>query len=647
MSLFARALKEAWRHWAKLALAFACSLAAAALWGANIGAIFPIIETTLQGDSLQHWNLDRIAKNKAAIQDLQAQIASLDKNQTSASTAAQQQLNLQLEMLRGRLQAELYALGSSEKLQPYLDRFLPSRPFPTVLLIVSLVFLSTLLKQVFSITDLMLVSSVSQTIARDMRMRIFNKALVLDRPGFNAIGTSGFTAQIMQTTDMLAGGITDFYGGALNEPLRIVACLVGAMVISWRLTLLSLIFAPLAAFSIVWLNRRIRGIARRVVNRAHGYHHVMLEVFSSLQTVQAYTMEEYERGRFRGATKDMRRIALKSVFYNSLANPITELFGIGMLCTALAAAAYLLIYKETAIFGITIAARPLSMPSLMVFFGLMIGAADPLRKLSGVITSINMGMAAANILYPLLDKQSQIVDPAEPKTVAAPHRQLEFRNVGFSYDGSHYVLQNVNLTLPFGERLAIIGPNGGGKSTLTNLLCRFFDPQQGEITLDGVSLKEMALSDLRGRIALVTQQTELFNETILHNIRYGCWNTTEEAVIEAAKRARAHDFISGFPEGYQTHVGPNGQRLSGGQRQRISLARAILRNAEILILDEATSQIDVDSETLIHDALAEFGNGRTMIMISHRQSTLALATKIAHLDHGQLTIQAQSAAKAA
>jgi ATP-binding cassette subfamily B protein/subfamily B ATP-binding cassette protein MsbA len=157
----------------------------------------------------------------------------------------------------------------------------------------------------------------------------------------------------------------------------------------------------------------------------------------------------------------------------------------------------------------------------------------------------------------------------------------------------------------------------------------------------------MAIHDLRSRIALVTQQTELFNETILHNIRYGCWTASEEQVIAAARQAKAHDFISGFPDGYQTMVGPNGQRLSGGQRQRIALARAILRNAEILILDEATSQVDVDSETLIHDALTELGKNRTMIMISHRQSTLSLATKIAQIDHGELTIQEPAAIKAA
>jgi ATP-binding cassette subfamily B protein/subfamily B ATP-binding cassette protein MsbA len=192
------------------------------------------------------------------------------------------------------------------------------------------------------------------------------------------------------------------------------------------------------------------------------------------------------------------------------------------------------------------------------------------------------------------------------------------------------------LTIQRGERLAVVGPNGGGKSTLMNLLCRFYDPREGEVLIDGISLRDVSLRELRGRIALVQQQTELFNETILHNIRYGRWEATEEEVIAAAKMARAHEFIASFPNGYQTIVGPNGQRVSGGQRQRIALARAFLRNAEILILDEATSQIDVESERLIHDALADFGRDRTLIMITHRESTLSLATRIVRIEDGRL-----------
>jgi ABC-type multidrug transport system fused ATPase/permease subunit len=195
----------------------------------------------------------------------------------------------------------------------------------------------------------------------------------------------------------------------------------------------------------------------------------------------------------------------------------------------------------------------------------------------------------------------------------------------------------VSVSINFGERVAIVGPNGGGKSTLVNLICRFYDPSKGHVFIDGVPLTDVSLKDLRSRIALVTQQTELFNESILYNIRYGRWDATEEEIFEAAKKAHAHEFISDFPSGYATMVGPNGFRLSGGQRQRIALARAFLRNAEILVLDEATSQIDVESERLIHEALARYVENRTVIMITHRASTLELADSILQVEHGKVT----------
>lgn len=276
---------------------------------------------------------------------------------------------------------------------------------------------------------------------------------------------------------------------------------------------------------------------------------------------------------------------------------------------------------------------------MMIFFGMLLGASDPVRKLAGVISSINTGIVAANSLYPMLDAQSRLAEPEQPKHVPSPHQMLEFRDVKFAYDGNDATLSDVNLQVPFGTRIAIVGPNGGGKSTLMNLLCRFYDPQEGAITLNGINIKEMALKDVRGRIGLVNQQTELFNESILYNIRYGFWEATDEQVIAAAKKAYAHDFISTFPEKYETIVGQNGQRLSGGQRQRIALARAILRNTEILILDEATSQIDVDSERLIHDTLSTLGRDRTMIMITHRTSTLELADTIVRVERGQVTTE--------
>jgi ATP-binding cassette subfamily B protein/subfamily B ATP-binding cassette protein MsbA len=362
----------------------------------------------------------------------------------------------------------------------------------------------------------------------------------------------------------------------------------------------------------------------------------MLEVFNSVMTVQSNTMEEFERKRFRESTANIRRIALKATFYHTLSSPVTELLGMGILCTGVIVSGYLVINQATHIFGIPMTDKPLSITVVTVFFALLVGASDPLRKLSSVITGVNNGMAAADLLYPLLEMKPYLVETTNPKPLPARHERIELRDILFSYDGVQTILENLSLTIRRGDHLAIVGPNGGGKSTIVNLLCRFYDPIRGTVSIDGINLREVALKDLRSRIALVTQQTELFNETILHNIRYGRWDATEEEVFAAAKMARAHEFISNFPNGYNTIVGPNGQRVSGGQRQRIALARAFLRNTEILILDEATSQIDVESEKLIHDALVEFGRDRTLIMITHRESTLSLATRIVRVEHGKL-----------
>jgi len=647
MKHFLRALREAWRHWLVLVLALVCLLFSAALWGANVAALFPVIETTLSGRSIPEGNQQRLKDAEKAIADHQAEIARLKRELPAAGPDAQKKKRRDIDLARAKILIAEKNAESARNLQPFFDRYLPDKPFPTVLLIVGVIAVATALKQTLGVTGHMLVSYVSHSIARSVRLRIFDKALALDRAGFNKLGTSGFAANITHTTEMLATGITSFYHGAFSEPFRIVACLAGAFYISWRLALVSLVFAPLAAFLMLWLNRQIRALSNRTLKRSLGFHHVMLEVFHAIVTVQAYTMEEFERERFRKSTKDLRRAALLGHFYNQLTNPLTEVFGITMLCVALATSAYLVINEQTHIFSMRMTDRPLTIAQIMVFFGFLIAAADPLRKLSMVITGINSGMAASGILYPILDMQPKVLEAAKPKSLPKRHERIEFRKVGFSYDGEHFVLKDVNLEVPFGEHLAIVGPNGGGKSTLMNLLCRFFDPQEGEVLIDGVSLRDVPLKDLRGRISLVTQQTELFNESILHNIRYGRWDASEAEIFEAARRAKAHDFISGFPEGYQTVVGPNGQRLSGGQRQRIALARAILRNAEILILDEATSQIDRESEQLIHDALAELGKERTMIMITHRESTLSLATKIVQIQHGELTPLPATPAKAA
>jgi ATP-binding cassette subfamily B protein/subfamily B ATP-binding cassette protein MsbA len=639
MHYFLRALRDAAKSWPLLAAAFFCSAGVAALWGANIAALFPIIEVTLNGESLQSWNERRIESAEKMIVARADETASLQAALASGSlapgktTAARRRLDtLLLENVRDEA-----VLSAARKLDPWLRRLLPTDPFQTVLWVVTFVVVSTFLKHFFLMTSTLIVSWVAMTISRNLRLKVFDKVLELDRAQFMKQGAAGFLAQITATSDMLANGISTVYGGAVTEPLKIAACLAGALCISWQLTLACLALAPLVGFLMVWLNRRMRTIARTLLSQSKNFHHVLLETLNNVLTVQAYTMEDFERERFRECTRDMMRRGIRHTFYHALANPITEILGIGMVATSIAIGAWLVIHQETRIFGITMTERPMTVPGIMVFFGMLIGASDPVRKLSGVITGLNTGIVGASALYPLLDTPSKLPEAANPKQLPSPHRQIRLENVSFSYDGIDTVLKDVNLTIRFGERVAIVGPNGGGKSTLVNLICRYYDPTAGRVLLDDVPLNDLRLQDLRGRIAMVTQQTELFNESILYNIRYGRWDASEEEIIEAAKQAHAHEFITEFPDGYRTMVGPNGFRLSGGQRQRISLARAFLRNAEILVLDEATSQIDVESERLIHDALAEYVRDRTVIMITHRASTLALADAIVQVEHGVVT----------
>ncbi|MFM8735326.1 MAG: ABC transporter ATP-binding protein [Pirellulales bacterium] len=638
MHYFLRALREAARSWPLLAAALLCSAGVAALWGANIAALFPIIEVTLKGDSLQSWNERRIEEAHARIATANASMADLEARLAAGidDPGERRKARNLLDALRLATRGDETIAISGEKLTPWLDRLLPRDPFQTVLLVVAFVVVSTFVKHLLLMGSTLLVSWVAMNISRNIRLKVFDKALELDRAQFMRWGSAGFMAQVTSTSDMLASGITSVYGGAVTEPLKIVTCLGFAFMVSWRLTLACLTLAPLVGFLMVWLNRRMRSVSQNILSRSKGFHHVLLEALNNVLTVQAYTMEDFERERFRTCTRDMMRTGMWHSFYHALANPITEILGIGMVATSIAAGAWLVINQETKIFGITMTDQPMTVPGIMIFFGFLIGASDPVRKLSGVITGLNIGIVGAQGLYPL-DTPSKLADTSAPRQVASPHREIRLENVSFSYDGIDTVLKDVNLSIPFGERVAIVGANGGGKSTLVNVICRFYDPTGGRVLVDGVPLTEISLHDLRRRIAMVTQQTELFNESIHYNIRYGRWEATDEEIEEAARRAHAHEFISEFPEGYRTMVGPNGFRLSGGQRQRIALARAFLRNAEILVLDEATSQIDVDSERLIHEALAAYVENRTVIMITHRASTLALADAIVEVDHGVVT----------
>jgi ATP-binding cassette subfamily B protein/subfamily B ATP-binding cassette protein MsbA len=363
----------------------------------------------------------------------------------------------------------------------------------------------------------------------------------------------------------------------------------------------------------------------------------LAQTFTAVQIVKAFATERWERGKLRVELLRLYRKSMRTATLDSLTRVNTELLGVGVIGLAILAGGYLVLNQETHLLGLKMTERPLSFGALMVFYGFLIGTSDPARKLSGVIGSIQAAAAAADRVYALLERRATIVDPPAPRRLAAGNRDIVFHHVHFHYAPDEPVLQGIDLRIPFGETLAIVGPNGCGKSTLAKLILRFYDPIHGSIQLAGVDLRRLRLRELRSQIGTVTQQTWLFDDTVMNNIRYGKPHATDAEVIAAAKRAHADHFITTVLEQeYETQIGEAGGRLSGGQRQRIALARAILCDPAILILDEATSQVDVESEHLTHQALLQFKSGRTILLITHRLTTLGLADRILVMDQGRV-----------
>jgi len=627
MKPFWNAIRDSLHHAPALVLATLCSVGIAFLWGSNIGALYPVVEMTLNGESIQSWLEKGAQASDAEAKALESQIAQPNP------ALSQKDRDLIERKAKQALSTRDYKLG----LVAWADRFLPRNPFQTICWIMGLLMVSTLIKHALMLTNDLLIGHVSTSIVRDLRMRVFDSALAMDRKTYQAYGTSGLLAAITAAADGLTAGLIHLFGAAIREPLRIASCLIMASLINWRLLLLSLVLAPALVAIVVFFNRKIRRAAASILGRNAGFHEVLLEALGNIFTVQAFTMEPHERDRFRICTNEMKRVQLKMVFWTGIGKPFTELIGVAMVAITVCAGAYLVVNKQTHLFFLKVCDSPMSVTDLLIFFGLLIGASDPLRKLSGVSVMIYQGMVSSELLYGILNAKPILPVPAEPKTLLGRHHQMSLKNVSFHYHPNQPVLSNVSLEIPFGKTVALLGSNGSGKSTLIQLLCRYYDPVDGSIQLDDVDLRDLALSDIRQRMTLVSQNTELFNRSVFENIKYGSPNATKDEVELAARLAHAHEFITNsLSEGYETIVGQAGQKLSGGQRQRIALARAILRKPEILILDESTSQIDMASEIQIRETLQAMKGQMTILIITHREALIALADEVYSMQSGVL-----------
>jgi len=379
----------------------------------------------------------------------------------------------------------------------------------------------------------------------------------------------------------------------------------------------------LLGYLISTVGKKLRKLSKASQEKSADTNSILFETISGARIVKAFNMEEYEINKFNRVNSDYYKISMKSIKRTLLMSPVTEIVG----CIA-GVVVFVLGGKE-------VIAGKISFGIFGLFVGSLLSTIRPFKKLSQVASLNQQAAAASERIYEVLDAKPSVVDALSAEKLSEFKHNIVFHDVWFSYENNQ-VLKGITLDVPYGSMLAVVGPSGTGKTTLLDLIPRFYDPKKGAITIDGIDIREVTLKSLRQQIGIVSQETILFNDTIRANIAYGKQSATDEEIKQAAIQANAHDFISRMPQGYNATIGDRGARISGGERQRIAIARALLKNPPILILDEATSQLDSESERIVQEALDRLIQGRTVFVIAHRLSTVRNAHKIVVLDKGAI-----------
>lgn len=645
MKNFLRALRFAWPYRLRLILSLICALGAALFWSATFAAIDPTLkilryEKGLQeiiNDEIKRIQVERIAPAKTKINEAVGALErgkllpeGQDKDKFQRQNAAEQ------ARWQDRLAHAQRDLAFYHVVLKYVEMLLPDDRFQCIAVILGLVVLAVGIKGLFEFCQESLVGGVVVKAQYDLRNRFFRQVVHLDVGNFSDTGTHELTTRFTNDMEVIANGMKTLFGRVVAEPLKAIGCIVAACCISWRLTLMFLILVPIAFFVLARVGRTMKHATRRLLERMTQIYRILQESFVGIRIVKAFAREAGERRRFREATRDYAKRAMWVVNLDALASPLIELLAVSAVGGALLAGAYLVIKKETHLFGIEMIPAPMSGETLLELYAYLAAISDPVRKLSSVFTRIQSGFAASDRVFSFMDREPSIRRNTEGPILLPHHRDIEFRNVCFSYKPTDPILTGVSLSVRHGETVALVGKNGCGKTTLLNLLARFYDPDHGTIFIDGKDIRGVNLRSLRRQIGIVTQETFLFDTTILKNIAYGRPRATREQIEAAARQAHAHDIILALPRGYDTRVGEAGHALSGGQRQRIALARAFLLNPSILILDEFTNQTDTEAEMEVHRILQEYRQGRTLFVITHRLNTLEIADRIVVLDEGRL-----------
>ena len=499
---------------------------------------------------------------------------------------------------------------------PKAGRALDSRQIIGGLLFLPLL---VLLRSVIGYTSVYCLGWVSEYTVRDIKLATHEKLQNLSMTYYQNKNLGNHTMLINRGAGSLHKCLTYGIADAIKEPFTIIGLVAAMFILDWQLALFGLVFAPLSIIPIVLIGRKLRAVAKVTYDKGAEQDSLIVEVYANIRIIKAFRLERIQLNRFKNIYQKLARAGMKSLQARHLQNPVIELLSM------IGAGLIILFVFHTG----------KSVPQLVGFLTGMIMLYQPIKKLGGINQYFQEASVGVGMLREVFNEIPSVQQQADAKELAPIVGQLTFEGVEFSY-ADEVVLKDFDLVLSKGMKIGVVGESGAGKSTLVSLLLRFYDPTKGRVTIDGTDIREVTFESLRGQMALVSQEVVIFDQTVAENIACGKLDASLEEIVAAAKAANAHEFIEGLPEGYYTRLGEQGTRLSGGQRQRIAIARAFVRQAPILILDEATAALDSKAEAEVQGAIDRLEEGRTVVCVAHRLSTLRGMDKIIVLEEGRV-----------
>jgi subfamily B ATP-binding cassette protein MsbA len=509
----------------------------------------------------------------------------------------------------------------------YLSRIISEQGVVSALGYICIIIITSIfLKNLFLYLSYYVLSPMRNSVMTRLRNDLYNKILSLPIGYFTEQRKGDLISRMTNDTTELEGTVVNTMEGLFKEPLTIIIILSTLVFLSPQLSVFLLIFLPLTGFIIGRVSRTLKKQSNAAAIKSGEGLSILDETLTGLRVIKAFNAEHILRNKFLSTNDALYHVKNKMNYRRDLASPMSEFLGVMVLCGILWFGGRLVLGQEG------FALQP---ASFIGYIGLFTQIINPSKSLSSSFYNLQRGSAAIGRIEEILHAPLVVTEPVKPLALKDFSKTIEFRQVGFGYEDV-VILKNINLTIKKGKTVALVGSSGAGKSTLADLVPRFHDVSNGELLIDGTNIRDYSLHSLRNQISIVTQEPILFNDTIANNISLGKENATEEEIIQAAKIANAHDFITRKENGYQTNIGDRGNKLSGGERQRLTIARAVLKNPPILILDEATSSLDTESERLVQDAINNMMQNRTSIVIAHRLSTIRHADEIIVLQKGEI-----------